>query len=499
MPIARRLQIPKEWRPISDRSMNSGGKISPKSALAALVALAAALGATPAFAHTGESGLVLLLPTGYYLLGGTLAVLVSFCLIFLWPAARLERLSAASLPIGSLRVPSQTAISTITCLFLAALILSGFFGSRDPRSNPLPVTVWSVWWGSFVFVQAACGDLWHYLNPSIAPSRLIRQLLRRPAPLLRYPDWLGHWPAILSFGFFSWLELVDLAPDDPTRLARFVLLYLAITITGMVVFGEALWLARGDPFSFFLRLLAHLSPIDPRPVPADPARRRLFLVLPGARLFHLPALTLSGTLFVLMTLSSVSFDGLSRTFRWLGLAGINPLEFPGRSAVLTFNSAGLFGIWLIVAAAYLSAIALGRLVNPAWSVTRAAGLLVISIVPIALAYHFAHYLTILLMELQYVVEIYGDPLGRGWNPLGLQPNFVTASFLNDYHAVSVIWNLQAGAVVLGHLVAVAVAHVLSARLGGTGWRAAVAQVPLAILMVLYTLFGLWLLAAPNIG
>ncbi|WP_374310953.1 hypothetical protein [Dongia sp.] len=470
-----------------------------KTALVLLTSLAVVISPALAFAHTGESGLVLLLPTDYYLLGGTLAVLASFCLIFLWPAARLERLCAASLPIGSLRVPSQTAISAIACLFLTALILSGLFGSRDPRSNPLPVTIWSVWWGSFVFVQAACGDLWYYLNPSIAPSRLVRSLLRRPAALLRYPGWLGHWPAILSFGFFSWLELVDLAPDDPTRLARFVLLYLGVTIAGMVLFGEDIWLARGDPFSFFLRLLAHLSPIDPRPMPADPARRRLFLVLPGSRLFHLPALTLSGTLFVLMTLSSVSFDGLSRTFRWLSLAGINPLEFPGRSAVLAFNTTGLFGVWLVVAAAYLGVIALGQLINPTWRLVRAAGLLVISIVPIALAYHFAHYLTILLMELQYVVQIYGDPLDRGWNPLGLQPNFVTASFLNDYHAVSIIWNLQAGAVVLGHLVAVAVAHVLNARLGGTGWRAVVAQVPLAILMVLYTLFGLWLLAAPNIG
>jgi hypothetical protein len=73
------------------------------------------------------------------------------------------------------------------------------------------------------------------------------------------------------------------------------------------------------------------------------------------------------------------------------------------------------------------------------------------------------------------------------------------SFLNNYHSVVMIWNLQAAAIVFGHIMAVAVAHVLSARLGGGVWRAPFAQMPLAALMVLYTLFGLWLLAAPNAG
>ena len=46
-------------------------------------------------------------------------------------------------------------------------------------------------------------------------------------------------------------------------------------------------------------------------------------------------------LFVLLTLSSVSFDGLSRTFWWLALGGINPLEYPGRTAVVDRNTFGL--------------------------------------------------------------------------------------------------------------------------------------------------------------
>lgn len=452
---------------------------------------------SPAFAHTGGSGFVLLLPTGYYLAGGSLAVLVSFILVFLLSSDRLERLAAARLDLGEIRLPSRVICSAVSFALLLLLLLAGFLGSADPRLNPLPVFIWSLWWVGFTFVQAVAGDLWHRLNPWVAPYCLLMRLFRRAEPVLPYPGWLGYWPALFGFGGFAWFELVDLAPDDPVRLGIAVMAYAVLTLAGMVLFGGDVWLARADPFSLFLRLIAHLSPLDPVAVDdARPHHRRLYLVLPGSRLFNLPAMPLSGVLFVLLTLSAVSFDGLAKTFWWLDQGGINPLEFPGRSAVGTLNSLGLFGTWAVLAVAYLLVVALGRLINPALPAGRAAGILVVSIIPISLGYHFSHYLTVLLVDVQYAALALSDPLGRGWNLLGLERGYVTTSFLANYHSVVMIWNLQAGAVVAGHLVAVAVAHILCVRLGGAGWRAPLGQVPLAVLMVLYTLFGLWLLSAP---
>jgi hypothetical protein len=60
-----------------------------------------------------------------------------------------------------------------------------------------------------------------------------------------------------------------------------------------------------------------------------------------------------------------------------------------------------------------------------------------------------------------------------------------------------IWNLQAAAIIGGHLLAVAVAHALAFRLTGSAERATMSQLPLAVLMVLYTVFGLWLLSSPT--
>jgi hypothetical protein len=59
----------------------------------------------------------------------------------------------------------------------------------------------------------------------------------------------------------------------------------------------------------------------------------------------------------------------------------------------------------------------------------------------------------------------------------------------------VIWNLQAGAIVLGHVVAVFAAHAIAGR--RHGHAGALSQAPLAALMVGYTVFGLWLLSTPT--
>ena len=68
-----------------------------------------------------------------------------------------------------------------------------------------------------------------------------------------------------------------------------------------------------------------------------------------------------------------------------------------------------------------------------------------SLVPIALVYVAAHYLTFLLFEGQSIAYLASDPLGEGWDLFG------TASAAIDYGALSQnqAWYLQVGFVVLG--------------------------------------------------
>ena len=62
-----------------------------------------------------------------------------------------------------------------------------------------------------------------------------------------------------------------------------------------------------------------------------------------------------------------------------------------------------------------------------------------------------------------------------------------------------IWKLQAGIVVAGHILAVLLAHLIAVERFGSRRAAMLSQLPLMLLMIAYTLFGLWLLAAPTAG
>lgn len=316
-------------------------------------------------------------------------------------------------------------------------------------------------------------------------------------PALSYPPWLGYWPSVLLFFGFAWLELVHPAPDDPERLAAAVGFYWLAAFLGMVLFGERAWTERAEPFSIFFRLIGGLSPLVLGP-PDRAGRRRADLALPGAALIGREPLPLSGVLFVLLTLSSVSFDGLSRTFWWLGLGGINPLEFPGRTAVEGRNTVGLVLAFATLAAVYWTAVRAGWIMAGMRRPLGAMlGTFIYAILPISIAFHFAHYLTALLVDGQYAVFAAGDPFGTGLDLFGLADAHVTMSFLNTYAGVRAIWNLQTIAIVLGHIVAVALTHALAAGFHGDRRRTFLSQIPLALFAVLYTLFGLWLLSTPS--
>ena len=428
-----------------------------------------------------------MLPTGYYLLGGALAVAASFVILLALPAEQVKHWCEARLVLAHIKVPNETWVSLASFAVLVVLIIAGFFGSRDPLDNPLPLAVWTLWWIGLTLAHALFGNLWRYLNPWAGPFRLLGW---QQAPL---PYRLGFWPAILGLFAFAWFELIYPAPDDPAILARAVIVYSVVTWIGMALFGEQAWLARGEAFSVFFGLIARVAPLQAE-------EQRLTVGMPGRALADLPPLQPSGVLFVLLTLATVSFDGLSKTFWWLGLNGINPLEFPGRSAVMGSNSVGLILLWLLLSVAFVACLWIGRalagLRGPFWP---HAGALAASILPISIGYQFAHYLTALLVNGQYAAVALSDPFALGWFASEDRMHRVTTSFLSNHAGVTLIWNLQAAGIVVGHVVAVLVAHLVTLRLDTARRTTLLSQVPLAILMVAYTLFGLWLLSTPAAG
>ena len=200
----------------------------------------------------------------------------------------------------------------------------------------------------------------------------------------------------------------------------------------------------------------------------------------------------------MLILGTGSFDGLNETFWWLGKIGINPLEFPGRSAVIVPTILGLLIANVLLVAVFALVVWLGlALARSTVSFVDAFGLLALAILPIALGYHAGHYLTALLVQVQYTVSALSDPFGTGADYLRLGQFYVTTGFFNSRDTVEIIWLCQAGAVVIGHVLSILLGHALATRLFATARQAFISQLPLALFMIVYTLFGLWLLATPR--
>ncbi|UVC06525.1 hypothetical protein IHQ71_14710 [Rhizobium sp. TH2] len=450
---------------------------------------------TFAQAHGTEGGLVLLLPTGYYLLGAGLAVAASFLLLAFVTAQETERVAAMRLRLFTVPDVPREITSAIGFFFLAFLVFAGIVGSRDPVVNPLPTMIWTIWWVCFTLFQAVVGPLWHHFNPWTAILALFGRNNREG--LLKLPVRAGYRIAVLQFAVFAWFELIYVAPSDPLRLAIAVIAFWAFNLAGAFIFGEKDWMARAEPFSIFFGLIGRLSPFHREPI--GEKRTGVVLTWPGMTLISANALPLTGVFFILLTLSTVSFDGLSRTFLWLGSIHVNPLEFPGRSDVETSGTSGLIGMFAAMSALYLGTVALGcRLAGRSDIWLAASGRLIYSLVPIALAFQAAHYLTSVLVDGQNALIALSDPYSLGWNLFGTAGWHTTTSFLNTMSGVSLIFNTQTLVIALGHITGIVMAHLIALRIFDTPRQAVASQIPLAALMVFYTAFGLWLLATPRI-
>ncbi len=455
-----------------------------------LASLGCAAWPQSATAHVSEGGLILLLPTGFYTASGVAAVALTVVLVAFLPRDLALRVFTAR-ALGSVRrLPLDIVTSLASLALLAFLVVVGLQGSRDPLANPLPLFIWTLWWIGFFPLQALFGDLWHWLNPWTGLYRLLGRDLDGP-PLLRLPERIGCTPAIVAMVGFIAFALADLSPDDPSRLARFVIWYWVYTFAGMLFFGGEVWLSRAECFTVLLRLYAKLSPFRVQD-------GRLKLGLPGWRLVEERNFGISDGVFVLSVLAAGSFDGVNETFWWLEQIGINPLEFPGRSAVVVPTLVGLVGMVILLAIVFAAIVYIGlRLVGETHRLRIGFARLAVAVLPIALAYHFSHYVTVLLVNAQYALAAASDPWSTGADYLGLGTFYVTTGFFNTHDTVEMIWLSQALSIVLGHILAVLLGHAITLDLVGNERKANISQVPAALFMVFYTLFGLWLLASPK--
>ena len=403
------------------------------------------------------------LPLAVYLAGAGATVALSF-LFVLVRDVRADRPIARSdgrLPPAPLRI----ALRAIGVIGWAWIVAQGIAGGVS-NAEVTTLFLWVYGWVGVAILSAFVGPVWQFLDPFSTLFDIGAWILRKagvtPWDMADYPDRLGRWPAVIGFAAVVWIELV-LAPS-PAVLFVILVGYTALTLAMMAQFGRDTWRSHGEIFTVWFRLLGRLAPfalVDE----TGRVRRRPFasgLLEPGWQL--------SDVVMIGLGVGSILFDGLSQTQIWYDLFG-----FP-QVATETLLLAGFLGI--IVAAA----LAVTRVVGVS---ATGAGLL-----PIAVGYLVAHYLTYLVIDGTRIIIAVSDPLQRGSDIFGTAFYQPSGAWLPP----GLVWTIQLAAVVGGHMLGAWGGHVvasLDAPKGIVGRALTIRQVPLAVVMVGLTTLTLW--------
>ena len=280
----------------------------------------------------------------------------------------------------------------------------------------------------------------------------------------------------------------------------------------MALFGKDAWLRGGEAFSVYFSILGRFAPTEVRVKTRQPCRncdactedardcvgcyecfasarpedREIDLRPPAVGLARAGRAPAGGTVFVILMLAGVAYDGLLATPLWLEVVRLTSLS----------QTMGLFLMPLVFLAVYIGFVKFSQVAGgDRVPLRRLAPAYVYTLVPIAIAYQVAHSYTYLLILGQAIIYHLSDPFGWGWDLFGtagyeIRVGVVSAAF---------VWYSQVALIVIGHVLAVYLGHVVSLRFFGSPKQALRSQLPMLALMILYTMFSLWILSQPIVS
>jgi hypothetical protein len=436
-----------------------------------------------------------------YLYAAAGVVVVSFVMVAIFAsdrtgerAVRYPRVAAPFLlAIG--RSPVFRAITgAIGVLVLLSVIVTGLFGVQNALRNPASYLTWIYFWAALVVLSGLLGNLWTLFNPWTAIYDLVTRG-RHPAPRLRLPAAIGVWPAAVLYLLFVLFELASGVASQPAVLAVLAILYSLMTLAGMFLFGRDEWLQSSEAFTVLFGVIGRFGPVETE---RDDDGRLLGVWLRpwGTGLLQRQRPGWDWVVFVILMLASLAFDGMLATPAWQSfdttighwLQGLGGLSEPVTRTL---------GMLLLTAAFLLIFVAFVRLMlffgSRRGDELTVVTVFALTLVPIALVYNAAHNYSYLTYNAQALIPLLADPLGRGWHLLptaGYQPSLAL-------NGASTVWYMQIVLIVIGHVVAVYLAHLRAGEQFRTAQKALLSQYPMLILMVLYTMTSLWILAQPT--
>ena len=461
------------------------------------------LGARAVSAHGFDERYDLPAPLAWFVAGAALTIALTFMLAIVFARSAVQAdsqlASARSLRAGpALRIFGMTCRVAMLALFLLT-VAAALWGTGDPMMNLAPTLVWIIWWVGLSLLVALVGNVWPLLDPWRSLFALMQRATRgprRPSGLSlgwRWPAGVGVWPAVALLLLWSWLEVVHPIAAVPYRLGCAALAWSAITLFGMLCFGRESWQRHADVFAIYFDTLGRMAPLG-----AAPHGGGIALRAPGAALIgnaaQSPATPAGSAGFAIAMLSTVLFDGLHGGQAWLLLENFLKHVAPRMLDINGYfaGTVGLIGVWVMFLAAYLLTCGATAALTHDASAAQIARRFAPTLVPIAVAYNIAHNFSSLLIQGQNAIPLLSDPFGLRWNLFGSAGTHANIGLVD----ARLTWHVAIGAIVIGHAIAVWLAHRVALRAAGSPRQAALASLPLTLLMIVYTAISLSVIAEP---
>ena len=459
------------------------------------------------FAHALVARQDLPIPAWLFAWGASIVLIVSFYALSVgWREPRLEQdtwrpLGGEGLSRVLLGRPAQALYGLIGIFLLGVAVYSGLRGTEAPDRNFALTFIFVTAWLGFPLFGILLGDLFRALSPWRAAGRAVgwcfQRIARQPPAHLSYPEALGRWPAAAGLVAFVWLEIVYGSSGgitvgiSPHTTAVAVLVYTGYTLAMMALFGVERWCATGETFSVNFGMFATLGPLEAR----DGRLGRRRPLTAATRWATVPG----SVAVVIASIGTTSFDG--------GQEGVlkNAIEstferLSDTSLSLTWALRLTDTIYLLlviagVAAVYLVGVQGMRTIRNAPPARELRRAFAHTLIPIAFAYLVAHYFSLFVYQEQaQFTYLLSDPLGTTTTDL-----FGTASGTVNYGVISAnaIWYVQVGALVVGHVTGLVLAHDRATALWRDYRQASRSQYWMLAVMVAFTCFGLYLLSQAN--
>lgn len=461
-----------------------------------------------ASAHSFGQTYTLPVPVWLYLYGATAALIVSFAMVGYFVTAKSIAASRREYGLFIGRASSRRLLGALRVLSVGVLLLAiiaGVIGTQNIYRNINMTLFWVIFVLGFTYLTALMGDWFALVNP----FRVLVEWVERVLPRLfcgrwRYPEALEYWPALILYIVFIWIELFG--RSTPFSLSVTLASYTLLNFLACWSVGKESWFEHGEFFGVFLRLIAKIAPLRVEPGERG-SLEGLYLRQPFSGLIQQRPLPLGLLVFVLFILASTAFDGLHETAIWVAAFWKNlyqlvlipiygnapPVTFPAiQKLFLGYQSAALLLSPFIYLGVYALTIYLAQVITrrvvPFKQLLMYFGF---SLMPIAFAYHLTHYLTLLQVQGAQMQRLISDPFGLGWNLFG------TAKLaVNVIPDMAFVWHMQVFLIIAGHVMSVYLAHVQALSVFPDRRSAILSQLPMLVLMVAFTTFGLWVLSLP---